>query len=314
MKDFKSAVKKVNNNFTRRKKLEVLQVNVGDKCNQKCAHCHCLGSPDGSNIMPAEVIADIIIFLYNTPDIVLDITGGAVELNPNLKYLIEEAKPVAREIIVRNNLTIFDDTGMEGFPEFYAKNNVKLVCSMPCYTRENVEKQRGKGVFDKSIKALKNLNKLGYGRQPDLKLDLTYNPGGAFLPVKQSELEKDYKNILLEKYAISFNNLITITNAPINRFREFLKSNGNYDQYMNLLTDNFNSNTTENIMCRNLLSVGWDGRLYDCDFNQAMGLELKDINELKFLKTADLENREITFGEHCFCCTAGNGSGCAGQL
>ncbi len=203
-------------------------------------------------------------------------------------------------------------------PEFYRKNKIKLVCSMPCYTKENVEKQRGEGVFDKTIQALRIFNNLGYGKREDLELDLVYHPGGAFLPGDQGNLEKDYKKILSDQHGVTFNHLITITNAPINRFRQYLEANGDFDKYMNLLMENFNKAIVGNIMCRNLLSVGWDGIVYDCDFNQALGLALRDndekIMEIGTLQPKDLENKEIVFENHCYCCTAGAGSSCTGAL
>jgi len=316
--DFKKAILSVSEPFTRRKGLEILQVNLGNMCNQRCIHCHIDAGPKGNKIMSKRIMDDIIGFLSKKKGLVLDITGGCPELNPYFRYLIERSRPYVKGIMVRSNLTIFFEKDMEDLPDFYKKNNIKLVCSMPCYTKENVDKQRGGGVFDKSIKALRFLNESGYGKEKALELDLVYNPGGAFLPANQDGLEKDYKRILREQYGIVFNRLITITNAPINRFRQYLEANGDFDKYMELLIDNFNTNVVNDIMCHSLLSVGWDGKIYDCDFNQALGLALRDddgkIMEIGSLTPQDLENKEIIFENHCYCCTAGAGSSCSGVL
>ena len=316
--NFKNTILSVNKSFAKRLQLKILQVNVGNKCNQKCAHCHIGGSPEGTKVMSKKVINDIIDFLNKKQGLILDITGGCPELNPDFKYLIEKARPITEEIIVRTNLTILlEETSCE-ILEFYKKHKVHIIASMPCYTEENVNKQRGNGVFEKSIKVLKLLNKLGYGVSKDLTLDLVYNPGGAFLPGDQSMLEADYKKVLNEKYKIIFNHLLTITNAPINRFEKSLKAKGNFDEYMKLLVENFNKDVTGDIMCHNLLSVGWDGALYDCDFNQALGLALKDVSDKSInianLNPEELEGMSIIFENHCFCCTAGSGSSCCGSL
>jgi radical SAM/Cys-rich protein len=316
--DFKKSVLSVDRSFARRARLQTLQVNLGNVCNQKCAHCHANASPAGDKLMSRRIMDDIAYFLKQSQGLTLDITGGCPELNPNFRYLIEKAGPHAGKIMVRSNLTVFFEPGMEDLAGFYARNKIKLVGSMPCYTKENVDKQRGEGVFDKSIRALKILNGFGYGSQEELVLDLVYNPGGAFLPGDQAELERDYKKVLSETYGVVFNRLITITNAPINRFAEYLKASGDFDAYMKLLIDNFNRDVVGNIMCRTLLSIGWDGILYDCDFNQALGLAMRDasgkIMEMASLRSADLEEKEILLQDHCYCCTAGAGSSCGGAL
>jgi len=316
--NFKGAVQTVNCGFSKRTVLEILQVNMGNMCNQRCIHCHIGASPKGNKIMSKKIADDIVKFLSKRKGLILDITGGCPELNPNFKYLIEKSKAHAKNIMSRSNMTVFFEKGMEDLPEFYRKNKIKLICSMPCYTEENVNKQRGSGVFAKSVEALKTLNKLGYGKEADLQLNLVYNPGGAFLPGDQQGLEKDYKKILYEKYGIVFNHLLTMTNAPINRFEQYLKANGEYDEYMKLLVDNFNKDIASGIMCRNLLSVGWDGIVYDCDFNQALGLALRDRNgkimEIGTLEPEELELKDIVFENHCYCCTAGAGSSCGGAL
>lgn len=316
--DFKKTILSVKESYLRRCELATLQVNLGNMCNQKCVHCHVSAGPNGDKIMPRRIMDNIVRFLSKKSGLTLDITGGCPELNPDFRYFIEKSKPYAKTIIVRNNLTVFFEKGMETLPQFYRENNINLICSLPCYTRENVEKQRGAGVFEKSIEALKLLNRLGYGKEEGLTLDLVYNPGGAFLPGDQSSLERDYKKVLHDEHGIVFNRLLTITNAPINRFEQYLKANGNFDEYIKLLTDNFNRDIVGNIMCRNLLNIGWDGILYDCDFNQALGFAMRDGNgkimEIGGLKPNDIEGKEIVFENHCYCCTAGAGSSCSGAL
>lgn len=315
--DFNSDLAAVDPVFKKRAKLTTLQANVGDVCNQKCVHCHVNASPEGKKTMPRKVMEDIVSFLKENRGLVLDITGGCVELNGGLKYFIEQAKPYVKQIMARTNLTALVETKAEMI-DFYKKNKVKLIASMPCYTQENVDRQRGKGVYEKSIKALKLLNEAGYGREEALELDLVYNPGGPNLPGPQDGLEKDYKFQLFKNYGIVFNRLLTITNAPINRFAQYLKSNGDYEKYMELLIASFNKNVTGNIMCRTLLSVGWDGKLYDCDFNQALELPLRDKKgvplNISSVKSDSLEAKEIIFANHCYCCTAGSGSSCTGEL
>lgn len=301
-----------------RSKLKILQVNMGNLCNQECKHCHVNASPKGKRIMSKETVDDCLRFLSYGEDLVLDITGGAPELNPNFDYFVRSARPLVKEIIVRSNLTVLFERGKERLVPFLTKNRVHLICSLPCYTEENVDRQRGNGIFKKSIKALKILNYAGYGRSPGLKIDLVYNPSGAFLPAPQEKLEKDYKLALKKEHGVTFNNLLTMTNAPINRFKEYLDANDEYSRYIDLLETNFNEDVVENIMCRTLLSVGWDGILYDCDFNQAKGMAIKDERGRK-LKIRDivpdnLTGREILFDDHCFSCTAGSGSSCQGVL
>lgn len=302
----------------KRERLTTLQINLGDLCNQSCQHCHIEASPQGKNIMSKKVVDDILKFIARYKLETLDITGGAPELNPNFDYLIRSAKPWVKEIIVRSNLTVFFGEGKDYLPNFFKENKIHLICSLPCYTKENVDSQRGKGVFAKSIKALRILNDLGFGKGDGLKLDLAHNPLGPSLPLEQDRLEKDYKSNLYKEYSIVFNRLITLTNAPIKRFSEHLESDGEFKKYISLLKNNFNEKTLDALMCRSLLSVGFDGRIYDCDFNLALGLALKDkegkILSIDALKPADLEERQIIFAEHCFSCTAGAGSSCQGRL
>lgn len=316
--DFKERIVHLNRDFSLFQELKTLQVNLGNFCNQRCIHCHANASPLGNHLMKREVIQDIIDFLSKNRGLILDITGGCPELNPNFRFLIDNAKKCTAKIMVRSNLTIFFEKGMEWVFEYYRDNRICLVCSLPCYTEENVDKQRGEGVFHKSMDALKRLNSLGYGIKDDLELNLVYNPGGAFLPPDQEKLEQDYKRRLSEDYGVIFHHLFTITNAPINRFRKYLEANGMLREYQELLEKSFNPEVAESIMCRTLLSVDWQGILYSCDFNQALGLPLRDeqgrLLEVKNLSFEDMKNKEIVFGNHCFCCTAGFGSSCTGTL
>lgn len=298
--------------------LTTLQVNMGNLCNQSCRHCHIEASAQGKNIMGKGAIEDILIFLSRNNIETLDITGGAPELNPHFDFFIANARGLVKGLIVRSNLTVCFEAGKEYLPEFFRKYKVYLICSLPCYSEKNVDSQRGNGVFQKSIAALKALNKIGYAIDEGLKLDLAYNPLGAYLPAGQEELEKAYRLNLSGDYAISFNRLITLTNVPIKRFKNQLESSSGYDAYLRLLKDNFNPDTVTHIMCRNFLSVGYDGLLYDCDFNQALGWALKDAKgnflTMRSLTLDDLKEKEIIVGEHCLSCTAGFGSSCQGAL
>lgn len=320
MNAFLSTLEKydIRGDLLRRGELITLQVNMGDFCNQSCAHCHIEASPNGKNIMSKKVVDDILSFLKGNNIKTLDITGGAPELNPNFDYFVESARSFVDELIVRSNLTVLFEKGKERLPEFFRLNKVHLICSLPCYTKENVDRQRGAGVFEKSIRALKLLNEVGFMKRKDLQLDLVYNPLGAYLPGAQDSLENDYKKALKENYGIEFNRLLTITNVPIRKFKDYLESNSEYEKYSNVLENNFNPKTIESLMCRTFLSVGYDGRLYDCDFNLALGYGLKDAKgnylAIDKLSLKDLEDREIITGEHCLACTAGSGSSCQGAL
>jgi radical SAM/Cys-rich protein len=297
-------------------KLETLQVNVGNKCNQDCRHCHLNAGPGGDKMMGRGVMIKILDFLENHPYLILDITGGAPELNKHFKFLVERAAKILSRVMVRTNLTVFFEEGMEGFPEFYREHHVVVIASLPCYLRENVDGQRGGGVYEKSIAALKRLNELGYG--DTMELNLVYNPGGAHLPPRQGELEKDYKKYVRENYDIRFNNLFTIVNAPLGRFKRMLDSNGEYEKYMRLLEENYNPTAALNIMCRNLVSVDYRGVLYNCDFNQAVDLPIRDeTGRMMIVDDLDVLIREgfrIETGHHCYCCTAGSGSSCTGAI
>lgn len=320
MNAFLSVLEKyeIERNALKRGQLTTLQVNMGNLCNQSCAHCHIEASPQGKDIMPKEIVDDILSFLSRHKIKTLDITGGAPELNPNFDYLVTQARSLVEDLIVRSNLTILFEKGKVYLPEFFKANRVHLVCSMPCYRKENVDRQRGAGVFEKSIKALKLLNAAGFSKIKDLQLDLVYNPLGAYLPASQDALEKDYRKVLNENYGIEFDRLLTITNVAIKRFKIYLESNNEYEKYSHVLETNFNPDTLKTLMCRTFLSVGYDGRLYDCDFNLALGYALRDLKAnyltIKTLNARELENNEIITGEHCLACTAGSGSSCQGAL
>ena len=297
--------------------IETLQINIGYKCNQACKHCHVNSSPLRTEKMSNEMISLIPKIIEKYKIKTLDITGGAPELHPEFKNLITSLSTKQIDIIDRCNLTIFFEEGYEDLPQFLAKNKVIVTASRPCYEKNNVDFQRGFGVFEKSINAIKILNDLGYGKKENgLKLNLVYNPVSPILPPSQEILEKDYKKILFEKYNIVFNNLYTITNMPINRYEESLRREGKLNTYYKLLKENFNEKNLENLMCKKTISVNWLGEIYDCDFNQQI-----NFRENKGPKTLfDLLDESFTFDyevavkEHCFACTAGAGSSCGGTL
>lgn len=316
--DFSRTLVAINPQFLRFDKLKTLQVNLGNKCNQSCAHCHVQAGPTGKKIMPRAIMQKIIDFLRNHPNLCIDITGGCPELNRNFKFFIDNVCELTSRLMVRTNLTVLLEPGLDWVAKWYRERGVVLVASLPCYTKENVDKQRGKNVFEKSIAALRILNELGYGYEEELELNLVYNPGADFLPGPQEQLEADYKRELDEKYGIRFNKLFTITNAPIGRFRQYLEVNGRLEKYQQHLVENLNLEAAENIMCRSLVSVDYRGVLYNCDFNQALGLPIIDskgipaaIEQLEDILSGNLE---IITAEHCFCCTAGTGSSCTGSL
>ena len=297
--------------------IETLQINIGYKCNQACKHCHVNSSPLRTEKMSNEIISLIPKVIEKYKIKTLDITGGAPEMHPEFRNLITTLSDKNINIIDRCNLTIFFEDGFEDLPQFLAKNNVIVTASLPCYEKDNVELQRGYGVFDKSINALKILNDLGYGKQKDgLQLNLVYNPVNPILPPSQEILEADYKRILFEKYNISFNNLYTITNMPINRYADSLNRENKLDSYYKLLKENFNKNNLENLMCKKTISVNWQGQIYDCDFNQQ--IDLKGNKGPKTLSDLMNESFKFDYGvavkEHCFACTAGAGSSCGGTL
>ncbi len=294
-----------------------LQINVGKLCNQACHHCHVDAGPGRKEQMSAPVAERLMEVLAASPAITtVDLTGGAPELNVNFRYLVESARAMGRHVMVRCNLTVLFVQAMEWLAEFYRDTQVELVCSLPCYTAENVEQQRGKGVFAQSIAALRLLNRLGYGRGA-LRLNLVYNPLGAFLPPAQAELEARYRHEL-RVLDVEFDHLFTITNMPIQRFARQLRSWGKEAEYMSLLVNHFNPTAVSGLMCRSLVSAGYEGTLYDCDFNQMLEMPLMidgkrlsiwDVNDL-----SALEGVRISTGTHCFGCTAGSGSSCGGAL
>lgn len=300
------------------KKLEILQINVGYMCNQVCEHCHVDAGPDRKEIMTRETMAQCLEVIKNTGAHTLDLTGGAPEMNPDFRWFVEEAaKAGIKDFIVRSNLTIIRaNKKYYDLPEFFKKHNVHVVSSMPHWTRGKTDKQRGDGVFDKSIKALQELNAVGYG-MPDsnLRLDLVYNPSGAFLPGDQTSMEKDFKKALMEDFGIQFHNLFAITNLPISRFLDYLIASENYEDYMYQLVDAYNPAAVANVMCTNTLSVSWDGYLYDCDFNQMLELPVNSkVKHISEYNEALLEGRNIVISQHCYGCTAGAGSSCQGTV
>lgn len=298
------------------KKLEILQINMGYMCNQVCAHCHVDAGPDRKEIMTRKTLQMCLDICKNHKISTLDLTGGAPEMNPHFRWFVEESSTHVDDLIVRSNLTILTaNKTYKELPEFFAKHNVHVVSSLPFYRRNKTDRKRGDGVFDKSIKALKTLNALGYG-QPNskLQLDLVYNPAGAFLPGDQKELEADFKKALLEDFGIVFNQLYTITNMPISRFLDYLLATENYEDYMRELVLAYNPTALENVMCTNTLSVGWDGSLYDCDFNQMLNLKINGpIDHISGYKP-EIKKRSIRVSQHCYGCTAGAGSSCQGAL
>jgi radical SAM/Cys-rich protein len=296
----------------------ILQLNLGKLCNLTCTHCHVNSGPKRKEIIARETIDRILGWLANTDINTVDLTGGAPEMMPDFRYLVRKLRkmPQVETIIDRCNLTILLESGYEWLADLLAAERVKIVASMPCYELKNVDAQRGDGVFDSSIRALQYLNRLGYGRLSDLPLDLVYNPNGDFLPPDQTELEGDYKRELKKHFDIDFHRLYTLTNMPIGRFASWLKHNGKLDAYMQLLIEAFNPASVAGLMCKNTVSVGWQGEVYDCDFNQQLGMQWQNKEPL-FLWELDpeqLEGRPIATGNHCFGCTAGSGSSCSGAL
>ena len=315
---FAQKIKTVNQFPLRPKKIEILQINVGYMCNQVCAHCHVDAGPDRKEIMTIETMQQILEVLKTTQVNTLDLTGGAPEMNPNFRWFVEQATKLGvKDFIVRSNLTIIlANKKYHDLPGFFAKHNIHVISSLPFYKREKTDKQRGDGVFDKSIKALQELNAVGYG-MPDgrLKLDLVYNPSGAFLPGDQAAMEKDFKKALKDDFGIQFHNLFAITNLPISRFLDYLIASENYEDYMYSLVEAYNPTAVKNVMCTNTLSVSWDGYLFDCDFNQMLELPVNsDAKHISEYNEDLLEGRNIVISQHCYGCTAGAGSSCQGSV
>lgn len=294
---------------------ETLQINVGRKCNQTCTHCHVDASPWRTEMMNEECAHKVGAWIRKYKPAVIDITGGAPELSEFFRYFVELGKEVGAHVIDRNNLTIIETKSHAYLPEYLAKHEVEIVASLPCYLEENVDEQRGDGVFQKSISALKKLNAVGYGRE--LPLTLVYNPIGANLPPDQEELEADYKVELKKRYGIEFSRLFAITNLPIARFATELRENGEWDSYMELLSNSFNPMTVEGLMCRSTLNIGYEGEVFDCDFNQMLKMQLRKNNKPLYLWDVDPDSMKdipIQTANHCFGCTAGAGSSCTGVV
>lgn len=301
----------------KRKKIDSLQVNIGKKCNQSCSHCHVVAGPNRDENMDLATIDRLIELLNGKHDIkTVDITGGAPELNPHFKHLVRAVRGMGLKVIDRCNLTVLLEEGQEDTAGFLAENGVEIVASLPCYTEGNVDSQRGMGTFAKSIKVLRLLNTLGYGQQDGkLSLNLVYNPGGPFLPGQQQKLENDYKDRLSQDHQITFNHLYTITNMPINRFGHQLKEEGKLEEYMQLLSNSFNVSAVAGVMCSKMVSIGWDGSMYDCDFNQMLEKPISAAQKTIFDITGfrDITDK-IVLHDACFGCTAGSGSSCGGSL
>lgn len=315
---FEKKIKEMNQFPLRPNKLEILQINLGYMCNQVCSHCHVDAGPDRKEIMTKETMLQCLEVIKKTDANTLDLTGGAPEMNPNFRWFVEEASKMGiKDFIVRSNLTIIKaNKKYYDLPEFFKKYKVHVVSSMPHWTRGKTDRQRGGGVFDKSIKALQELNAVGYGiHGSKLKLDLVYNPSGAFLPGDQMSLENDFKKALKNEFDIEFNSLFAITNLPISRFLDYLIASENYEDYMHGLVEAYNPHTIERVMCKNTISVSWDGWLYDCDFNQMLNLKVN--SKIKHISTYNeevLQNRNIIINQHCYGCTAGSGSSCQGTV
>ena len=297
---------------------DIFQVNIGKMCNQTCRHCHVDAGPDRKEIMTRETMQQCLDALRHNPQLkIVDLTGGAPEMNPDFRWFVEEIKKLDRHVMVRCNLTIIlANKKYNDLPQFYKLHNIEVVSSLPFYTQDRTDRQRGDGVFDNSIKALQMLNEVGYGKEnSELILNLVYNPAGAFLPPSQQSLEKEYKQVLMQKYGIEFNNLFAITNLPINRFLDYLLTSGNYETYIEKLVNAYNPAAAKNVMCRNTISISWDGYLYDCDFNQMLDLKVDCTSKhISAFNTETLSKRSIIVGQHCYGCSAGSGSSCGGAV
>ncbi len=309
----------------RRDKTQILQVNLGYLCNLSCTHCHVNAGPKRTELMSKETIDEILAYIDVHAIHTVDLTGGAPEMNPHFRYLVVEARKRGVKVIDRCNLTILQEPEYHDMAQFLVDHQVDIVASLPCYSEQNVNEQRGKGVFQESIDALQQLNRLGYGKKEGLTLDLVYNPNGAFLPPNQHTLEQEYKKRLFDEYGIVFNQLYTITNMPISRFGGMLLAKGLYENYIALLKENFAQQNMDAVMCKSLISIDWQGYVYDCDFNQMLDMPLshqhtpligsdKTKQHIRDLLAVNLHNESIVIGEHCYGCTAGQGSSCSGAL
>ena len=316
---FKEKLKEVNIPDIKKGQLKILQLNIGYMCNQTCSHCHVDAGPNRKEMMSMKVLKRCLSLMIENKIETVDITGGAPEMHPNFRWFVKNIREKTRvdEIIVRSNLTIIlANKKFFDLPIFFADNRIHIISSLPFYNKEKTDNQRGKGVFDKSILALKELNKVGYGKtNSNLKLDLVYNPSGAFLPPDQESLEIKFKEKLYNNFKIEFNNLFTITNLPISRFLDYLIASDNYEEYMETLVSRFNPNATKELMCKNTISVSWEGYIYDCDFNQMLDLKINSKNNTVFkCKIQGLVDKKIQVSQHCYGCTAGAGSSCQGTI
>ncbi len=316
MNDFEKKIDGVTEDGLRCLNVEILQLNLGLKCNQQCHHCHLEAAPHRKEMMDWPIMEQVLKAAKEIQAHLVDLTGGAPELNPHFRRFLMALREKSFSVQVRTNLTVLLEPGLEDLPDFFRDHQIQLVASMPCYLEENVCSQRGTGVYEKSIAAIQRLNALGYGRQPDLPLNLVYNPGGPFLPPSQAALEEDFRRELDRRFGICFTRLLTITNVPLGRFRTDLLRRHQEQDYLRLLRASFNPQTVPGLMCRHQLSVGWDGTLFDCDFNLALGLPVNHgaPDHIRCFRVPDLRSRRIVTGEHCFACAAGSGSSCAGAL
>jgi len=314
--DFDRKVKEVTGNLLHADRLDIIQINIGLRCNQQCRHCHVQAGPKRTELMDWNTMQCILKVAHKAKPRLVDITGGAPEMNPELRRFVTALREDRYNVQVRTNLSILLEPGMEDMISFYRDAGVKLVASLPCYERAEVDSVRGDGVFDKSIEGLQRLNAVGFGREKNLVLDLVFNPEEDFLPPEQSALENEYHKRLAKDFGISFNNLLTITNMPIGRFSRWLKKGGATKKYVKLLKGSFNPATLENLMCRNQIDVGYDGSVYDCDFNLALGKKVGHgtPTHIKDFDPAKHSMRRVVTGNHCFGCTAGHGSSCGGAL
>jgi radical SAM/Cys-rich protein len=305
-----------------RETFDTLQINIGTKCNLRCRHCHVQASPERNEAMSRIVLETCLKVFVDGGFSVLDITGGAPEMNPEYRWLIEEATRITRKtggkVITRTNLVILTEKGYDDLPAFWAKCGVEVVCSLPSWEERNTNRQRGEGVFERAIAGLRMLNEAGYGRGTsnatgqELVLNMVVNPGGAFLPPAQASAEREFKQKLEERYGVSFDHLLTITNNPVGRFGAILEERDTYDAYMKRLIDSFNPTTVENMMCRSQLSIAWDGRVFDCDFNQAIDWPVEEQSTIFIVSEQGIKPRPLRLGDHCYACTAGAGSSCGG--
>jgi len=316
MNDFEKQISETTGNALRSLKIETLQVNLGLRCNQQCMHCHLEASVHRTEMMEWPTMQLVLKAARSAGCRLVDLTGGAPELNPHFRKFVTSLRQEGQRVQVRTNLTVLLDPGLEDLAEFLREHQVQLVASLPCYLEENVQAQRGVGVYEKSIAAIKRLNTLGYGSESGLALNLVYNPGGPFLPPPQKVLEEDYRRELGARFGISFTHLLTITNMPLGRFWAELNRQNQEQDYLRLLRKSFNPQTVGRLMCRQQISIGWDGTLYDCDFNLALGLPVNHgaPDHIQSFSPTDLRVRQIVTGEHCFACTAGSGSSCSGAL